>query len=174
MLVLVQHIKHRVQDGICTIMFLHMPDYGYIFTNRLRFVSAAYEGYFLRVARAGERTRDLLILFIFSFHHFTAEPLRLLNMWRIFVDRYVHKYFIHFQPFVFSERKFMSSKYARVIWHLRKSSFGFNFSVRCVKQSLLQISQRKHNTWKNHHMKKSNCDDVHNAIVASRKEQQKC
>jgi hypothetical protein len=28
-------------------------------------------------ARAGEQTRDLLILFIFSFHHFTAEPQRL-------------------------------------------------------------------------------------------------
>jgi hypothetical protein len=30
-----------------------------------------------RVARAGERTRDLLISFIFSLHHFTAEPQRL-------------------------------------------------------------------------------------------------
>jgi hypothetical protein len=30
-----------------------------------------------KVARAGERTRDLLISFIFSFHHFTAEPQRL-------------------------------------------------------------------------------------------------
>jgi hypothetical protein len=30
-----------------------------------------------KVARAGERTRDLLILFIFSFHHFTTEPQRL-------------------------------------------------------------------------------------------------
>jgi hypothetical protein len=29
------------------------------------------------VARAGEQTRDLLISFIFSFHHFTAEPQRL-------------------------------------------------------------------------------------------------
>jgi hypothetical protein len=28
---------------------------------------------------AGERTRDLLISFIFSFHHFTAEPQRLPN-----------------------------------------------------------------------------------------------
>jgi hypothetical protein len=28
-------------------------------------------------ARAGERTRDLLILFIFSFRHFIAEPQRL-------------------------------------------------------------------------------------------------
>jgi hypothetical protein len=32
---------------------------------------------FLKVAWAGERTRDLLISFIFSFHHFTAEPQRL-------------------------------------------------------------------------------------------------
>jgi hypothetical protein len=30
-----------------------------------------------RLPRAGERTRDLLISFIFSFHHFTAEPQRL-------------------------------------------------------------------------------------------------
>jgi hypothetical protein len=30
-----------------------------------------------KVARAGERTQDLLISFIFSFHHFTAEPQRL-------------------------------------------------------------------------------------------------
>jgi hypothetical protein len=30
-----------------------------------------------KVARAGERTRDLLISFIFSFHHLTAEPQRL-------------------------------------------------------------------------------------------------
>jgi hypothetical protein len=28
---------------------------------------------FLKVAWAGERTRDLLFSFIFSFHHFTAE-----------------------------------------------------------------------------------------------------
>jgi hypothetical protein len=33
--------------------------------------------YLKKVARAGERTRDLLILFIFSLHHFTAEPQRL-------------------------------------------------------------------------------------------------
>jgi hypothetical protein len=32
---------------------------------------------FLKVAQAGEQTRDLLILFIFSFHHVTAEPQRL-------------------------------------------------------------------------------------------------
>jgi hypothetical protein len=35
------------------------------------------ELFFLKVARAGERSRDLFILFIFSFHHFTAEPQRL-------------------------------------------------------------------------------------------------
>jgi hypothetical protein len=29
--------------------------------------------------RAGEQTRDQLILFIFSFHHFTAVPQRLPN-----------------------------------------------------------------------------------------------
>jgi hypothetical protein len=29
------------------------------------------------IAQAGERTRDLLISFIFSFHHFTVEPQRL-------------------------------------------------------------------------------------------------
>jgi hypothetical protein len=36
---------------------------------------------FKKVARArlGERTRDLLISFIFSFHHLTAEPQRLPN-----------------------------------------------------------------------------------------------
>jgi hypothetical protein len=33
--------------------------------------------FFKQVARAGKRTRDLLILFIFSSHHFTAEPQRL-------------------------------------------------------------------------------------------------
>jgi hypothetical protein len=41
---------------------------------------AAPEGYFelfLKVTRAGEQTRYLLFLFIFSFHHFTAEPQRL-------------------------------------------------------------------------------------------------
>jgi hypothetical protein len=32
---------------------------------------------FLKVAQAGEQTRDLLISFIFSFRHFTAEPQRL-------------------------------------------------------------------------------------------------
>jgi hypothetical protein len=32
---------------------------------------------FKRLPGAGERTRDLLIAFIFSFHHFTAEPQRL-------------------------------------------------------------------------------------------------
>jgi hypothetical protein len=34
------------------------------------------------VARAGEQTRDLLFSFIFSFHHFTAEPQRLPS-WKI-------------------------------------------------------------------------------------------
>jgi hypothetical protein len=33
--------------------------------------------HFFFFARAGERTRDLLFSFIFSFHHFTAEPQRL-------------------------------------------------------------------------------------------------
>jgi hypothetical protein len=32
---------------------------------------------FLKVAQAGEQTRDLWISFIFSFHHFTAGPKRL-------------------------------------------------------------------------------------------------
>jgi hypothetical protein len=32
---------------------------------------------FLKVAQAGERTWELLISFIFSFHHFTAKPQRL-------------------------------------------------------------------------------------------------
>jgi hypothetical protein len=32
---------------------------------------------FFKVARAREPTQDLLIGFIFSFHHFTAEPQRL-------------------------------------------------------------------------------------------------
>jgi hypothetical protein len=35
------------------------------------------ENSFLKVARAGERTRDLLIAFTFSFHYLTAEPQRL-------------------------------------------------------------------------------------------------
>jgi hypothetical protein len=29
---------------------------------------------FFKGARAGERTQDILISFIFSFHHLTAEP----------------------------------------------------------------------------------------------------
>jgi hypothetical protein len=33
-----------------------------------------------KFARAGERTRELLISFILSFHHFTAEPQRLLPL----------------------------------------------------------------------------------------------
>jgi hypothetical protein len=33
--------------------------------------------FFLKVTRAGEQTGDLLISFIFSFHHSTAEPQRL-------------------------------------------------------------------------------------------------
>jgi hypothetical protein len=33
--------------------------------------------FFKKVARAGERTLDLLISFIFSSHHFSAEPQRL-------------------------------------------------------------------------------------------------
>jgi hypothetical protein len=32
--------------------------------------------FFFMFARARERTRDLLISYIFSFHHFTAEPQR--------------------------------------------------------------------------------------------------
>jgi hypothetical protein len=32
---------------------------------------------FLKVSRAREQTRDLLISFIFPFYHFTAEPQRL-------------------------------------------------------------------------------------------------
>jgi hypothetical protein len=38
-------------------------------------IFALYRQFFF--ARAGERTQDLLFLFIFSFHHFTAEPQRL-------------------------------------------------------------------------------------------------
>jgi hypothetical protein len=46
------------------------------------FTTVLFTTFFLsfKVARgAGERTRDLLILFIFSFHRFTAKPQRLPN-----------------------------------------------------------------------------------------------
>jgi hypothetical protein len=42
---------------------------------------------FLKIVRDGERTRDLLTSFIFSFHHFTAEPQRLPLMCTVFVLR---------------------------------------------------------------------------------------
>jgi hypothetical protein len=41
------------------------------------YIHALQQTLFLMVARAGERTRDLLISFILPFHHFTAEPQRL-------------------------------------------------------------------------------------------------
>jgi hypothetical protein len=46
---------------------------------RGRFLKAARHQLFKiqKVSRAKKQTRDLLILFTFSFHHFTAEPQRL-------------------------------------------------------------------------------------------------
>jgi hypothetical protein len=42
------------------------------------FLSSIFSSFFKgRPGRAGERTWDLLTLFILSFHHFTAEPQRL-------------------------------------------------------------------------------------------------
>jgi hypothetical protein len=47
-----------------------------------------------KVDRAGERTRDLLISFIFSFHQFTAEPLAPLSQQLPFILDDISSYYL--------------------------------------------------------------------------------
>jgi hypothetical protein len=62
---------------------LHFPSYK---ASVVKIYNAT--DFFYKGCPGWERTRDLLISFIFSFHHFTAEPQRLpttqLIAWRVF------------------------------------------------------------------------------------------
>jgi hypothetical protein len=66
-MIISQLAKCKLLDFLIQITFIHM-----MLHNGLSVFVSFFKG-----ARAGEQTRDLLISFIFSFHHFTAEPQRL-------------------------------------------------------------------------------------------------
>jgi hypothetical protein len=67
---------HRLLLQLRTLQGPHRPGIAFI---KLRFGRKVLKDIFKRLPGLWSESRDILILFIFQFHHFTAEPQRLPN-----------------------------------------------------------------------------------------------